>query len=71
VSADNIMVTAIKEAADKDGLVLRAYESVGRKTVTEITLFGKRIRTEFAPNQVKTFKVKADGEVSEINFIEE
>jgi len=72
VSADNIIVTAVKSAADGDGVIVRAYESVGTETDAEINLLciGSKITARFGPNEIKTFKVGANQKPVEVNLIE-
>lgn len=62
---DNIIVTAVKKCEDSDDIVLRAYESNGESAKAKIKLFGREINTDFAHNEVKTFKGN-----DEVNMIE-
>ncbi len=71
VSADNIIVTAVKQSADDKATVIRAYECEDRDTDCTITLFGKTIQTHFGHSQVKTFRLEADGACTETDFLEE
>ncbi len=70
VSADNILVTAVKKHEDSDAFVLRAAEVDGQEAEAEIELFGRRFAAHFAPRAVKTFIVGADG-ARETDFLEE
>lgn len=69
LSADNIVVTALKKHTDSDAYVLRCYEAENRETKCEFTLFGTSFAATFRPNEIKTFIV--DGEnVRETDFLE-
>jgi alpha-mannosidase len=73
VDKPQIIVSAVKEAEDKDGVIIRAYESLRQHVdvVIDVGFMGKRIPTHFAPCEIKTFKVLyADGEVIETNLLE-
>ena len=71
VSAENIIVTAVKPASDSNGTILRAYESAGKDTECTINLpyLGVTIKTHFTHNSIKTFRIY-NGIVSECNLIE-
>ena len=68
VSADNVIVTAVKKHEDSDAVVIRAYECEGRETGCTVKLFDKSFDTTFAPRQVKTFIV--GDTVTECDFLE-
>ena len=74
VDAKEIMVTAMKEAEDGDGIIVRAYETMRHETKCMIRLpFLKRvIKTQFSPCEIKTFKIPYDesAEVTEVNMLE-
>ena len=59
VSADNIIVTALKPAFDGRGYILRANESDGRQTrVTfDIPLLHVKFTASFAPYEIKTWRL--------------
>ena len=67
VSADNVVVTAIKAAEDGNGFILRAIETKGEKTCARIDFkaLGVELEAEFAPQEIKTFRIDADGAVKE------
>lgn len=69
VSADNIIVTAVKKHEDSDAYVLRAYECENRDTDCTVKLFGKELTLHFSHNEVKT--VIIGDEVRECDFLEE
>lgn len=72
VSSGNIIVTAIKDAEDEDGTILRAYESSGEDTDVVITspLWNTKIDAHFGHNEFKTFKIAKDGTVTEVDLLE-
>ena len=74
VSADNVVVTALKPARQERGVVLRAYEAEGQDTVC-VFRFGARareIRANFPPYSVKTLFIPQDAaeEVREVDLCE-
>ena len=70
VSADNIIVTALKKHEDSDAIVLRCYESENRKTKATISIFDTEFVADFGANDIKTFVI--DGKnVRETDFLEE
>ena len=69
VSAENVIVTAVKKHTDSDGYVLRCYEAEGKNTEVKFTLFGTDWTANIGANQVKTFIV-SDGKVKETDFLE-
>lgn len=64
--ADNIVVTAVKQAEDDDGTVIRFCEMNGEERRISIRLFDQTIETRIGHNQIKTFR--SDG--TEVNLIE-
>jgi alpha-mannosidase len=73
LSADDeaVLLTVLKGAEDGDGaLVVRAYETAGRATEAGFTLFDRRWTADFAPHEIKTFRIPAEGEVTETNLVE-
>lgn len=69
VSEDNIVVTAVKQHEDGEGVVLRCYEAENRDTDVKIQLLGQVWTAHFGHNQVKTFWVQKSG-VKEVDFME-
>ncbi len=67
VDKDNVVVTSVKAAEDGDGLILRIIEADGKETAAEIDFkaLGKKFTAEFKPQEIKTVRISADGEVSE------
>lgn len=73
VSENNVIVTAYKEAKDKNGYILRAYECSGMKTAVTIELLVQnvKIETEFSPFEVKTFRITDDEKYIETDLKED
>ena len=69
VSADNIIVTAIKKHEDSDAIVLRCYETEDIDTDVTIRVFDTTFSSHFGHSEVKTFITK-DGTVCEADFME-
>lgn len=73
ISENNIIVTAYKEAQDKNGYILRAYECEGKRTKTRISLFVQSvdINVEFSPFEIKTFRIFDDGRYEQTDLKED
>ena len=69
VSADNVVISAIKQHVSGKGITLRCYEAEGRDTDVKITLLGTSFEFRIPHNSVKTFCV-CDGKARETDFIE-
>ena len=70
ISKNNILLSTMKLPYSGDGCILRLYEIYGETTETELTLFGKSIKTSFRPYEIKTLRVMRDGSSREVNFME-
>jgi len=63
IEPTNIAIGTIKKAETDDALIIRLYETIGRTTTSNIQLDGGCIKTfEFAPHQIKTWKILKQGE---------
>ena len=69
LSADNVSVTAVKQHADGDGIILRCYETAGKDTDVRLRLFDTEHRFTVTHNAVKTL-LWQNGTVTETDFIE-
>ncbi|SEE12725.1 alpha-mannosidase [Ruania alba] len=74
---EQVMITAIKitEAARGGGapdLIVRAVETTGRpaRARLELPLTGQVLETDFGAHQIRTFRITADGAVTETDLIE-
>jgi len=73
VNTPQVVIVALKEAEDKDGLILRAYEAFGQPVdaTFDLHFFSKKISAHFTPNEIKTFKIRYNnGDVIETNLLE-
>jgi alpha-mannosidase len=71
--ADNVVVSVLKRAEGNDGAtVVRAYETAGRaaEVTIDLALLGRSIETAFTPHEVKTLRIPADGDVTEVDLLE-
>ena len=68
IDNDNIAVTAVKQAEDSDGIVMRIVETAGEKCDCTVDFKALNIsfKLNFNPQEVKTVKVSPNGDVSEI-----
>jgi alpha-mannosidase len=67
--ADNILVAAIKQCEDDDGIIVRLLETAHRATTATVTILEHAITATFRPGELKTFKLEAD-KVTETNLLE-
>ncbi len=67
IDKENIVVTAVKSAEDGNGIIVRAVETDGAKTeaVIDFSAMNVKIASEWNPQEIKTFRISADGKVSE------
>jgi len=74
VEPRNVMVTVLKQAEDGDGLVLRAFETIGAATRASIRLpkLERVIEADFGANEIKTFLIPRDAAkaIIETNLLE-
>lgn len=74
IDAENIEATVIKLSEDKDGVILRCYETSGQNIVTDIIFspLSRKWTTHFEPYEIKTFKIPFDSnkEITEIDMLE-
>ncbi len=73
VDKENIIVTVIKETEDRNDIILRAYETIGRETIANFKLFGRTWSATFKPCEIKSFLIPTDKNlpVKEVNLLEE
>ena len=69
VSKSNVSVTAIKQSEDGNGIILRCYETDGKDTDVEISVFGNKLAFHIPHDSIKTYLV-GDGFVKEVDFLE-
>ncbi|MCL2159708.1 MAG: hypothetical protein FWH48_09900, partial [Oscillospiraceae bacterium] len=71
VDRENIIMTAAKNAEDKDGAILRFVEVAGEATAASIDakFLDCKISATFAPYEIKTFKIGENG-YCEVDLLE-
>ncbi len=74
VDSKEIVITVMKEAEDKDGVILRAYETMKHKVhaTFHLPFMERTITMDFAPCEIKTIKIPYDKEADavEVNMLE-
>jgi alpha-mannosidase len=74
VDRKEVILSAIKESEDKDGIIVRAYETMKHRVTATIRLpfLDREITLDFHPCEIKTIKVPYDREaaVVEVNMLE-
>ena len=74
VNTPQVLISAIKQAEDGDGVIIRAYEAFKQHVdaVIDVGFMGKKITAHFNPCEIKTFKIpySTDGEITETNLLE-
>lgn len=71
VDADNVVVTALKQAEDENGYVLRLNECDGKAGKVNLRLGDWTASVCIAPHEIKTIRFLKNGEVREANMLEE
>lgn len=69
-SATNVLVVTLKKAEDSDALVIRLWETGGKKTRFRLTIEERSYPLSINAWQLKTFRLSRDGELVECNLIE-
>lgn len=74
LDCDHAIITAMKECEDKDGIIIRAYETKKQsgKAVLHIPFMNRTEELEFTPCEIKTVKIPYDYSkpVVEVNMLE-
>ena len=73
ISAGNIILTAMKQAENGKGVIIRCYEAENRDTKADISVkvLNAHCTVEFAHNEVKTLFIDNKGNAEETNLIED
>lgn len=69
VGTENVLLSALKHGYDGGCTVIRLHEALGRKTETSIRFMDTEFTAEFAPFEVKTFRIR-DGKAEETDLLE-
>ncbi len=72
VDKENIVVTAIKQAENSNGIIMRIVETDGRQTdaTVDFSAIDTKFTMSWKPQEIKTVRITADGNVSECMIIE-
>lgn len=73
VDAKNVIVTAIKFCEDNSGdVILRLYETAGKESRAMVVceLLDAAFWFDICKHEIKTFRIKQDGSVTEVDFLE-
>lgn len=74
MDCDHAIVTAMKECEDKDGIIIRAYETKKQsgKAVLHVPFMDRTVELEFKPCEIKTVKIPYDHSRAavEVNMLE-
>ncbi len=72
--SNHIIISSMKEAEDKDGIIIRAYETKKQKGMAKLSIpfMSREIELEFTPCEIKTIKVPYDNskQIVEVNMLE-
>ncbi|MBX7256456.1 MAG: alpha-mannosidase [Candidatus Hydrogenedentes bacterium] len=72
--APNVLLTVFKKSEDGEDIIVRGYETAGRKTDTIIRLpnSDRSARVTFGPHEIKTVRIgREHGNAVEVNLLEE
>jgi len=71
---ENILLAVCKKAEDADALIVRGYESAGKRTQAALKMpyFGATWQAEFGAHEIKSWKVVLGekGEIEEVDLLE-
>ena len=74
LDCDHAIITAVKECEDRDGIIIRAYETKKQagKAFLKIPFMDRTQELTFAPCEIKTIKVPYDCSrpIAEVNMLE-
>lgn len=74
LESDHVQICAVKEAEDKDGVIIRAYETKKQagSALLHADFMGRTQMLSFAPCEIKTIKIPYDAQkpVVEVNMLE-
>ncbi len=72
VDKENIIVTAVKQAENGDGIIMRIVETDGKPTnaTVDFTAVNAKFTMSWKPQEIKTIRITSDGKVSECLIIE-
>ena len=70
--SDRVIVSAVKAAEDGNGVIVRAYETAGEsgEIALSVPMLDTAITADFGAFEVKTFRIAANGDISEVLLTE-
>lgn len=72
--SDHCLISTVKEAEDKDGIIVRAYETKKQsgEAILKISFMNREEKIVFTPCEIKTIKVPYDSEkpICQVNMLE-
>jgi alpha-mannosidase len=71
VNAKNVVITALKRGESGEDLVMRLWETAGRKTACTLAVEGKKFRIVIGAWRLKTLRLNRAGKLTETDLIEE
>ncbi|HOP11681.1 MAG TPA: glycoside hydrolase family 38 C-terminal domain-containing protein [Oscillospiraceae bacterium] len=73
IDNENVILSSLKQAEEEDGVIVRLYECNGKggDACVKLPWLGAEIKASFSPCEIKSFKIKTDGKIDEVNLIEE
>ena len=70
ISAKNVTVSAIKQAEDGLGYIVRLTETAGKRSTFSAKILDAVFKDEMAPFDISTYRI-TDGKIEKCNFLEE
>ena len=74
LESDHAVISAVKEAEDKDGVIVRAYETKKQdgRAVLKVPFLNREEELTFTPCEIKTVKLPYDHScpIQEVNLLE-
>jgi alpha-mannosidase len=74
VDAQNIIVSAIKQAENSEDMILRCFETVGLpvEATLDLRFADRKWKCIFRPDEIKTLRINLkSGDIMEVNLLEE
>ncbi|MFQ3548228.1 MAG: glycosyl hydrolase-related protein [Armatimonadota bacterium] len=70
ISSENVEISAMKQAEDGNGFIVRLFESSGKDTDFVFRFFNQQYNLSIKANELKTLRI-SNGKAVEVNLIEE
>ncbi|MGI5893808.1 MAG: alpha-mannosidase [Candidatus Merdivicinus sp.] len=71
-TAENVLIEAVKQAEDGNGIIVRAYEADGKaaETVLSLPFAGTEVTCTFRPYEIQTIRISDSGEAEICSILE-